>query len=161
VSDANPYGAQKDQNQNGKEQRWWTHFYLYLKWLENVCWLWKAQSCYMQRSLLITIHGPNAWVFYCFLDGYNYIVINLEDREKAALTCPFDIYTYRKMPFGLCNAPKTFQRYIMNIVFYYVKRIIEVFINDFMVYMVILSHTFQLSTTNTPLPPTTISTQLH
>ena len=49
--------------------------------------------------------------FYCFLDGYsryNKIEIALEDQEKTTFTCPFGTFTFRKMPFGLCNAPKTF-----------------------------------------------------
>jgi len=75
--------------------------------------------------------------FYCFLDGYsgyNQIVINLEDQEKTTFTCPFGTYAYRRMPFGLCNAPATFQRYMMSISSDYVERIIEVFMEDFMVY---------------------------
>jgi hypothetical protein len=50
--------------------------------------------------------------FYCFLDGYsgyNQIIINPEDQEKTTFTCLFGTYAYRKMPFGLCNAPTTFQ----------------------------------------------------
>ncbi|CAN6570903.1 unnamed protein product [Malus baccata var. baccata] len=51
--------------------------------------------------------------FYCFLDGYsgyNQIVIAPEDQEKTTFTCPFGTFAYRRMPFGLCNAPTTFQR---------------------------------------------------
>jgi hypothetical protein len=75
--------------------------------------------------------------FYCFLDGYsgyNQIVINPEDQEKTIFTCPFGTYAYRRMPFGLCNAPTTFQRCMMSIFSNYVKRIIEVFMDDFTVY---------------------------
>ena len=51
--------------------------------------------------------------FYCFLDGYsgyNQIEIALEDQEKTTFTCSFGTFAFRKMPFGLCNAPRTFQR---------------------------------------------------
>jgi hypothetical protein len=75
--------------------------------------------------------------FYCFLDGhsgYNQIVINLEDQEKTTFTCLFGTYAYRRMPFGLCNEPATFQRCMMSIFSDYVERIIEVFMDDFTVY---------------------------
>jgi hypothetical protein len=75
--------------------------------------------------------------FYCFLNGYsgyNQIVINLEDQEKTTFTCPFGTYAYRRMHFGLCNAPATFQRCMMSIFSDYVERIIEVFMDDFTIY---------------------------
>jgi len=75
--------------------------------------------------------------FYCFIDGYsgyNQIVIDLKDQEKTTFTCPFGTYAYRRMPFGLCKAPGTFQRCMMSIFSNYVESIIEVFMDDFMVY---------------------------
>ncbi|KAL6324695.1 hypothetical protein AAG906_015278 [Vitis piasezkii] len=54
--------------------------------------------------------------FYCFLDGYSgyfQIEIDVEDQEKTTLTCPFGTYAYKRMPFGLCNAPTTFQQYLV------------------------------------------------
>nr|GFA78787.1 reverse transcriptase domain-containing protein [Tanacetum cinerariifolium] len=46
--------------------------------------------------------------FYCFLDGflgYFQIPINPQDLEKTTFTCPYETFAYRRMPFGLCNAP--------------------------------------------------------
>nr|GEW01048.1 reverse transcriptase domain-containing protein [Tanacetum cinerariifolium] len=51
--------------------------------------------------------------FYCFLDGflgYFQIPIDPHDQEKTTFTCPYGTFAYRRMPFGLCNAPGTFQR---------------------------------------------------
>ncbi|KAK0580012.1 hypothetical protein LWI29_035005 [Acer saccharum] len=74
---------------------------------------------------------------YCFLDGYsgyNQIVIAPEDQEKTTFTCPFGTFAYRRMPFGLCNAPGTFQRCMMSIFSDMVEEIIEVFMDDFSVF---------------------------
>nr|GEU99870.1 reverse transcriptase domain-containing protein [Tanacetum cinerariifolium] len=42
--------------------------------------------------------------------GYFQIPIDLKDQEKTTFTCPYETFAYRRMPFGLCNAPGTFQR---------------------------------------------------
>ncbi|GKE14121.1 reverse transcriptase domain-containing protein, partial [Tanacetum coccineum] len=50
--------------------------------------------------------------YYCFLDGFSgyfQIPINPKDQEKTTFTCPYGTFAYRRMPFGLCNAPDTFQ----------------------------------------------------
>ena len=75
--------------------------------------------------------------FYCFLDGYlGYfqIEISAKDQEKTTFTCPFGTYAYRRMPFGLCNALATFQRYKLNFFSDFVERIMEVYMDDVTVY---------------------------
>ena len=74
--------------------------------------------------------------YYCFLDGYsgyNQIAIALEDQEKTTFTCPYGTFTFRRMPFGLCNAPGTFQRCMVAIFSDMVERTIEIFMDDFSV----------------------------
>ncbi|GJU21446.1 reverse transcriptase domain-containing protein [Tanacetum coccineum] len=51
--------------------------------------------------------------YYCFLDGFSgyfQIPIDPHDQEKTTFTCPYGMFAYRRMPFGLCNSPGTFQR---------------------------------------------------
>ncbi|GKD15122.1 reverse transcriptase domain-containing protein, partial [Tanacetum coccineum] len=55
--------------------------------------------------------------YYCFLDGFSrYFQIPIDplDQEKTIFTCPYGTFAYRRMPFGLCNAPGTFQRCMVN-----------------------------------------------
>ena len=75
--------------------------------------------------------------YYCFLDGYtgyNQITIAPEDQEKTTFTCPYGTFAFRKMPFGLCNAPATFQRSMMAIFSDMVEKFIEVFMDDFSIF---------------------------
>ncbi|GJZ14015.1 reverse transcriptase domain-containing protein [Tanacetum coccineum] len=44
------------------------------------------------------------------LKSYIQIPIDPHDQEKTTFTCPYGTFAYRRMPFGLCNAPGTFQR---------------------------------------------------
>ena len=74
--------------------------------------------------------------YYYFLDeyfGYNQIAIALEDQEKTTFTCPYGTFPFRRMSFGLCNAPGTFQRCMMAIFLDMVEKTIEVFMDDFSV----------------------------
>jgi hypothetical protein len=75
--------------------------------------------------------------YYCFLNGYsgyNQIAITPEDQEKTTFTCPYGTFAFRRMPFGLCNAPVTFQRCMMAIFSDMVEQIIEVFMDDFSIF---------------------------
>nr|GEV21990.1 reverse transcriptase domain-containing protein [Tanacetum cinerariifolium] len=75
--------------------------------------------------------------YYCFLDGffgYFQIPIDPKDQEKTTFTCPYGTFAYKRMPFGLCNAPGTFQRCMMAIFHDMIEQTMEVFIDDFSVF---------------------------
>nr|GFB57274.1 reverse transcriptase domain-containing protein [Tanacetum cinerariifolium] len=75
--------------------------------------------------------------YYCFLNGFSgyfQIPIDPKDQEKTTLTCPYGTFAYRRMPFGLCNAPGTFQRCMMVIFHDLIEKTMEVFMDDFSVF---------------------------
>nr|GFA45949.1 reverse transcriptase domain-containing protein [Tanacetum cinerariifolium] len=75
--------------------------------------------------------------YYCFLDGFSgyfQIPIDPRDQEKTTFTCPYGTFAYRRMPFGLCNAPGTFQRCMLAIFHGMVEKTMEVFMDDFSVF---------------------------
>nr|GEX55697.1 reverse transcriptase domain-containing protein [Tanacetum cinerariifolium] len=75
--------------------------------------------------------------YYCFLDGFSgyfQIPIDPKDQEKTTFTRPYETFAYRRMPFGLCNAPGTFQRCMMAIFHDMIEKTMEVFMDDFSVF---------------------------
>nr|GEV11426.1 DNA-directed DNA polymerase [Tanacetum cinerariifolium] len=75
--------------------------------------------------------------YYCFLDGFSgyfQIPIDPRDQEKMTFTCPYEMFAYRRMPFGLCNALGTFQRCMLAIFHDMVEKTMEVFMDDFSVF---------------------------
>ncbi|KAK8923605.1 hypothetical protein KSP39_PZI019550 [Platanthera zijinensis] len=75
--------------------------------------------------------------FFCFLDGYsgyNQITVDPEDQEKTTFTCPYETFAFRRMSFGLCNAPATFQRCMIAIFSEIMDHGIEIFMDDFSIF---------------------------
>ncbi|RDX83988.1 Retrovirus-related Pol polyprotein, partial [Mucuna pruriens] len=62
------------------------------------------------------------------------IHIALEDQHKTTFTCPFGTFKYTCMPFGLCNAPSTFQLCMTSIFSDLLQDCMKVFMDDFTVY---------------------------
>nr|GEW34401.1 reverse transcriptase domain-containing protein [Tanacetum cinerariifolium] len=75
--------------------------------------------------------------YFCFLDGFSryfQIPIDPMDQEKTTFTCRFRTYTYRRMAFGLFNAPATLQRCMLAIFHEMIEESMEVFMDDFSVF---------------------------
>ncbi|GKB68408.1 putative nucleotidyltransferase, ribonuclease H [Tanacetum coccineum] len=72
--------------------------------------------------------------YFCFLDGFSeyfQIPIDPMDQEKTTFTCPFGTYAYKRMLFGLHNAPVTFQRCMLEIFHDMIEESVKVFMDDF------------------------------
>ena len=52
------------------------------------------------------------------IDGtgaYHVVSVREEDREKTAFATPWGLYQFKRMPFGLCNAPATYCRLVARV----------------------------------------------
>nr|GEW14540.1 reverse transcriptase domain-containing protein [Tanacetum cinerariifolium] len=85
-------------------------------------------------QMLERLAGNKHFFFLDGFSGYFQIPIDLIDQEKTTFTCPFGTYAYRRMPFGLCNAPTTFQRCMLEIFHDMIEESVEVFMDDFSVF---------------------------
>ena len=65
---------------------------------------------------LDTLAGSKWFSTLDLLSGYWQVEVRPEDREKTAFCTPDGLFEFNVMPFGLCNAPATFQR-LMELVY--------------------------------------------
>ncbi|GJS12947.1 reverse transcriptase domain-containing protein [Tanacetum coccineum] len=80
------------------------------------------------------ISGKQVLLFSRWFLGLFQIPIDPHDQEKTAFTYPYGTFAYRRMPFGLYNAPGTFQRCMMAIFHDMIEIMMEVFMDDFSVF---------------------------
>ncbi|UYV72318.1 hypothetical protein LAZ67_9002614 [Cordylochernes scorpioides] len=64
---------------------------------------------------LDTLSGSRYFSTMDMRSGYWQIKVDDKDREKTAFITPDGLYEFNVMPFGLCNAPATFERMIDNV----------------------------------------------
>ncbi|GJT23085.1 reverse transcriptase domain-containing protein [Tanacetum coccineum] len=88
-----------------------------------------------QRRDGMTVVGTKMMINDLGYDSIGHrIPIDPKDQEKTTFTCPYGTFAYRRMPFGLCNAPGTFQRCMMAIFHDMIEKTMEVFMDDFSVF---------------------------
>jgi len=58
--------------------------------------------------MLERLAGKTYYYFLDYYSGHDQMVVDPKDKEKTSFTCFFGIFVYKKMSFGLCNAPTTF-----------------------------------------------------
>lgn len=77
----------------------------------------------------------SAW--YSTLDlasGYWQVEVDPRDQEKTAFTTPVGLFQFERMPFGLCNAPATFQRLMQRCLGGQVNDFLLIYLDDVIVY---------------------------
>lgn len=66
--------------------------------------------------------------------GFWQIDVKEEDREKTAFVTKEGLYQFKKMPFGLCNAPGTFQRLMDRVLDHKHRSYALVYLDDINIY---------------------------
>lgn len=84
--------------------------------------------------MLDTLVGKKYFSFLNGFNGYNQIKISLEDQEETTFTWPWGTFSYRALPFSLCNAHAIFQIEVLRIFLDLIHACVEVFMDDFSVY---------------------------
>lgn len=67
-------------------------------------------------------------------NGFHQIEISPNDRAKTAFLTREGIYQWKRMPFGLINAPFTFQKIVTNIFKKFLWKFIIVYMDDILIY---------------------------
>ncbi|XP_062416267.1 uncharacterized protein LOC134107922 [Pungitius pungitius] len=66
--------------------------------------------------------------------GYWQVEMDPQDREKTAFTTPLGLFEFERMPFGLCNAPATFQRLMQQCLSGQMAESLLVYLDDIIIY---------------------------
>ena len=75
--------------------------------------------------------------FFTTLDlasGYHQVAMAEEDKHKTAFTCPFGLFEWNRMLFGLCNTPATFQRLMTQVMSQHIFQILLVYLDDLLIF---------------------------
>ncbi len=72
-------------------------------------------------------------------NGFWQIPVRKKDRAKTAFTTPYGLFEFNRMPFGMCNAPSTFQRLMDMVLAGLTWRICLVYMDD----IIVFSRTFE------------------
>jgi len=86
------------------------------------------------RELRDRVAGAKIFSKIDLKDGYHHIHIRAEDESKTAFRTRYGHYEYKVMPFGLVNAPATFQAMMNNILREFLDHGVVVYLDYILIY---------------------------
>ncbi|GFW28092.1 retrovirus-related Pol polyprotein from transposon 297 [Trichonephila clavipes] len=98
-----------------------------------------SESPWSSPVVLVRKRRCQVLFFHGFRSGYWQIEIDEADREKTAFITPEGLYEFKVMPFGLCNAPATFERMMDNLLRHFKWTMCLCYLDD----IIVFSETFE------------------
>ncbi len=86
------------------------------------------------QLIIDSLHGAKFFSTLDLLSGYWQIEIEEKHKYKTAFICEYGLYEFNRMPFGLCNAPGTFQREMNNVLQDVLYDFVLVYLDDIIVF---------------------------
>ncbi|GBG90119.1 hypothetical protein CBR_g50212 [Chara braunii] len=85
-------------------------------------------------DLLDRVQGCKYYSKIDLKSGYHQMAIRPEDQHKTTFQTRYDLYEFVVMPFGLCNAPGTFQRAMNRIFHDHLDKFVVVYLDDILIF---------------------------
>ena len=86
------------------------------------------------ESVLERVGGQEIYSLLDDFSGYNQVQIHHDDQHKTTFATEWGTYDYKVVPFGLTNAPSTFQRLMCHAFKDFLRKFLEIFMDDLCVY---------------------------
>lgn len=86
------------------------------------------------RETLAKLYAARIYSKFDIIAAFNEIRMKEGDKEKIAFLTRYSLFEYVVMPFGLCNAPSTFQSFINDVLREYLDVFCSAYLDDILVY---------------------------
>ena len=86
------------------------------------------------RETLSRLCASRVYTKFDVIAAFNEIRIREGDEEKTAFLTRYGLFEYVVMPFGLCNAPGTFQSFINEVLREYLDDFCTAYLDDILIY---------------------------
>ena len=86
------------------------------------------------RETLAKLCAAKIFTKFDIIAAFNEIRIKEGEEEKTAFLTRYGLFEYTVMPFGLCNAPSTFQAFINDVLREYLDVFCSAYLDDILIY---------------------------